>query len=166
VIGLAGKLPAHGDFVRRGGPVAALLTLDRWLDSALTSYPSPDEAIDRLDGWRFAVMLDERAVIGAIVASHDSVGRRFPLVAILSGSPPCRAAADCWAAAAIATMADARDAGTRADDLCAALDAISRPNAGLDSVASGWWRGDGAPILAGTDLPDGPAFARLIGEDG
>lgn len=170
MIGLAGKLPAHGDFVRRGGPATLLLALDRWLDAELTRAGAIDAAIDRLDGWRFAVVAGGFPTLGAIVASGDAVGRRFPLITTLTlaeGEDVDIAAARNWTDAAAAAATVAHDEVMKADDLARTLAAITRPVGGAGQAAAGWWRQGGGPaILTDAGLPIGADFALLIEENG
>jgi type VI secretion system protein ImpM len=89
-IGLYGKLPTHGDFLRRRTPdgfveswdpwlqesIAAsrAILADRWLDTYLTSPV-----------WRFAFSADvcgPQPVGGVVAPSVDRVGRYFPLTLV------------------------------------------------------------------------------------
>lgn len=81
-----GKLPAHGDFVARGMDAATRVTLDAWLATAMETARQryPDDFADRFDRaqpWRAA----GEGVAGAIAASQDAVGRRFPLLLLTDG---------------------------------------------------------------------------------
>ncbi len=93
MLGLIGKHPGYGDFLRHGIDESLANRLDDWLTSALTPLR------DRLgEGW--TVFWDQapvlrfwigRAVIGnslagIMVASRDRVGRRFPLILLVQGS--------------------------------------------------------------------------------
>lgn len=172
VAGIAGKLPAHGDFVRRGGPVAALALIDRWLDAelggAVAGGIALDDAVAALDGWRFAFAgADGAAILAVALAGEDAVGRRFPLVGLLAGTRAAPDAAEAWCAAAADALARARDAGDAGDAALAAIAAIAPPSAdpanGADAAA-GWWRaGDPAPT-GEARLPMGAAFRALLAE--
>ena len=76
-----GKLPAHGDFVARGMAAVDRTALDAWLSTSLLDAREaygPDFA-DRFDAaqpWR----AEGGGVAGAIAASQDAVGRRFPVL--------------------------------------------------------------------------------------
>jgi type VI secretion system protein ImpM len=86
-VGFYGKLPTHGDFLRRRISDAFVGAWDTWLQSAIAA--SRDALADRwLDiyltspAWRFvcaAGACGPRAVAGLIVPSVDRVGRYFPL---------------------------------------------------------------------------------------
>lgn len=84
---LFGKLPAHGDFVVRGLSGTARTAIDDWLTSSLIdariAYGAEfDDRFDRALPWRCV----GEGVAGAIAASQDSAGRRFPLL-ILASNP-------------------------------------------------------------------------------
>jgi type VI secretion system protein ImpM len=80
-----GKLPFHGDFVARGLNADARDRLDKWLASSMAIAREQlgakfDETFDVAPPWRFA-WNEDRWTAGALVASIDASGRRFPLVA-------------------------------------------------------------------------------------
>lgn len=127
-IGLYGKMPAHGDFVRRALPGSFIVPWDAWLAAGITA------ARDRLgDGfaavwdvapaWRFALpagTCGPDAVAGVMLPSADTVGRRFPLtVATLlrRGEAPGEA----WFADVEARVREAREGSLDADALTRAL---------------------------------------------
>ena len=79
-----GKLPAHGDFVSRGFAPADRDRLDRWLSAEMAAARTAlgelfEERFDKAPPWRFA-WSGEEWVGGALAASVDSAGRRFPLL--------------------------------------------------------------------------------------
>ncbi|MEH3040484.1 MAG: type VI secretion system-associated protein TagF [Sphingomonas paucimobilis] len=81
-----GKLPAHGDFVARGMDAAMRTTLDDWLSAAMEAARGryPVDFAERFDGaqpWQ----ADGDGVAGAVAASQDAVGRRFPLLLLTDG---------------------------------------------------------------------------------
>lgn len=164
VCGLVGKLPAHGDFVRRGQPKAALARLDQWLDAELGGAVAAgivlEDAVDALDGWRFAVPIGDGAHDGIIVvavASVDRVGRRFPLLGLLSGLPLPLEAAEAWCAAAEAALGAVRDAGGDADAALAALNMI-RMTGGARSTAA-------TPLISDVAAADARAAEIALGAD-
>jgi type VI secretion system protein ImpM len=127
--GLYGKIPAHGDFVRRGLPSSFVGPWDAWLAAAIATAREQlgaqwEAAWDSAPAWRFALppgACGPDAVAGVMLPSHDQVGRRFPitLAAIL---PPGAVAPeaewfDALEAAALAGLAGRADA----DALAAAL---------------------------------------------
>ena len=101
VTGLFGKLPAHGDFVRRGLPEPFVEAWDSWVQEGLAAAREAlgegfAEAWAAAPAWRFRLppgACGAEAAAGVVLASEDMVGRRFPLaVATLlsDGEPaPC-----------------------------------------------------------------------------
>jgi type VI secretion system protein ImpM len=93
-VGLFGKLPTHGDFLRRRITDAFVTGWDAWLQASMAS--SRELLGDRwLDvyltspAWRFACSAGAcgpRAVAGLMVPSVDRVGRYFPIT--LTWQPP------------------------------------------------------------------------------
>jgi type VI secretion system protein ImpM len=127
--GLYGKVPAHGDFVRRGMPSSFVGPWDTWLAAGIATAREQlgaqwEAAWDSAPAWRFALppgACGPDAVAGVMLPSHDQVGRRFPitLAALL---PPDAAAPeadwfDALEAAALAGLSGRADA----DALAAAL---------------------------------------------
>jgi type VI secretion system protein ImpM len=86
-VGFYGKLPSHGDFLRRRVPDDFVSVWDRWLQECLLA--SRTSLADRwLDvyltspAWRFVAAsgaLGRRTIIGLMVPSVDRVGRYFHL---------------------------------------------------------------------------------------
>ena len=86
-VGFYGKLPSHGDFLRRRVPDAFVAVWDRWLQECLLA--SRTSLADRwLDvyltspAWRFVSApgaLGPQGIIGLMVPSVDRVGRYFHL---------------------------------------------------------------------------------------
>jgi type VI secretion system ImpM family protein len=80
-----GKLPAHGDFVARGMDAAMRGMLDDWLaasmEAARVRYPDFADRFDVAHPWR----AEGNGVAGAVAASQDAVGRRFPLLLLTDG---------------------------------------------------------------------------------
>ena len=147
-IGLYGKLPAHGDFVRRALPDSFVGAWDGWLQAGLTAAREAlgeafEEAWAAAPTWRFhlpAGACGPDAVAGVLLPSADLVGRRFPLTlaALLpAGEAPPAAG---WYAAVEAAACAGRDGGAGADALLAALPALPWP--GEDAPAPGWWLPD------------------------
>jgi type VI secretion system protein ImpM len=166
ITGLFGKLPAHGDFIRRALPDSFVTPWDAWLQSGLLAARDalgdgfPD-AWSQAPAWCFrlpAGACGPDAVAGLLLPSEDLVGRLFPLtiVALLDPAAPPPAAA--WYDA----LRDAsHNAAGSADALAAALPA---PWPGEDAPAEGWWRAPDAvwPLPA---LP-ADAYFRVLVEGG
>lgn len=165
VVGVVGKLPAHGDFVRRGGPGTVLMRIDAWLDGelggAIATGMTLDAAVAALDGCRVAFMAEDTPVVVVVMASGDRVGRVFPLVASVTGAAMGLAAAETWCAAAADALIAVRDAGQGADVAAAAVAAIDPPGGDDAMPAAGWWR-PGEPVPVGMCLPVGQAFRALL----
>jgi type VI secretion system protein ImpM len=127
--GLYGKVPAHGDFVRRGLPTSFVAPWDAWLAAGIAAArerlgPHWDAAWDSAPAWRFALpagACGPDAVAGVMLPSRDQVGRRFPitLAALLApgAAPPAADWFDALEGAALAGRAGQADA----DALSAAL---------------------------------------------
>ncbi len=89
-VGLYGKLPSHGDFLRRRVSDGFVAVWDAWLQESLTA--SREALTDRwLDvyltspAWRFACApraCGAAPVVGVMVPSVDRVGRYFPLTIV------------------------------------------------------------------------------------
>ena len=141
-VGLFGKIPAQGDFLRLGGATPAVMAFDRWLQEGIdagrragTGLPAePLYFLFRTQGLR-------EALIGALVPSGDSVGRTFPLAVygFVDGSTLAErfslvpAACANFLAAAVDLLGDA--ARLTAADLGARLAQLPTPTA-EDSVAA------------------------------
>jgi type VI secretion system protein ImpM len=86
-VGFYGKLPTHGDFLRRRVSDRFVGVWDRWLQEGIAA--SREQLGDRWlsvyltsPAWRFvaaAGVLDRDAIIGLMIPSVDRVGRYFPL---------------------------------------------------------------------------------------
>jgi type VI secretion system ImpM family protein len=86
---LFGKLPAHGDFVARGMSAAERDGLDAWLSASLADARAKfeelfDEIYDYAQPWAGA----GPGVVGAIAASQDAAGRRFPVLLLCAHGDP------------------------------------------------------------------------------
>lgn len=85
--GFFGKLPAHGDFIRRGLPQGFVDPWDRWMQERMLAARSA--AGETWDGlylhapiWRFTLsagVCGAAPALGVLMASVDRVGRQFPL---------------------------------------------------------------------------------------
>lgn len=96
--GFFGKIPARGDFVRRGLPAAAVEPLDVWMAAVLATGREQlgaawTERYLSAPLWRFGLsagVLGPTPMIGVMMPSTDKVGRHFPLMilAALPGATP------------------------------------------------------------------------------
>jgi type VI secretion system protein ImpM len=160
--GLFGKVPAHGDFVRRGLPTSFVAPWDAWLQAGIARARDAKgaawaEVWDTAPAWRFALpagACGPDAVAGVMLPSEDQVGRRFPitLAALLApgAAPPSPTWFDVVEAAAKAGRAGRADA----DALAAAIP-LPTDDAADPAVA----------VLPGLDTPaqdlPGPAAAPM-----
>jgi type VI secretion system protein ImpM len=143
--GLYGKLPAHGDFIRRALPDGFVEPWDAWLQEGIAAARDAlgeafADAWAAAPAWRFrlpAGACGDTEAAGVLLASEDMVGRRFPLTiaALLPrGEPPPAAS---WYDLVEDTARAGRDAGDSADQVLAALPAEPWPDA--DAPEPGWW---------------------------
>jgi len=169
ITGLFGKLPAHGDFIRRALPDSFVEPWYAWLQQGMAEARAVlgegfSEAWPAAPAWRFrlpAGACGPDEVVGVMLPSEDFVGRLFPLtLATLPELPPDEA----FFAALEAAGRDSQSGARCADALLAALPPASPGEA---PEALGWWRiEDGAVLrwnLAG--LPP-PAQFRVLVEGG
>lgn len=140
--GLFGKLPETGDFIARGLAPALRRALDRWVTAHLAA---------RRDGWprggaRGLLELEDGLVLFVAVASRDSVGRRYPLLAVTEGNGLSLEDAETWCDAVAQALEIAAAGSAGVDQTMAALDA-AEPEArdGPDGAAALWVAG-GAPM--------------------
>ena len=144
-VGLFGKLPARGDFVRGGLPGSFVAPWDAWLQQMLaTSRERLGEewlpAWLEAPVWRFALapgLCGADAVLGVMLPSVDRVGRYFPLTLVALFVPNGGAA----------RRAEPADAGTEAEAWLDGAEAAGR--AALEQDAS--------PEQAAALLPDPPS---------
>jgi type VI secretion system protein ImpM len=88
VVGLYGKHPAAGDFLRYNANSPHLNSLDEWLSAALPAAQRliPDWETFYLSAPRISFVYQDiaakssRCVIGSMIASNDQSGRQFPLM--------------------------------------------------------------------------------------
>lgn len=89
-VGFYGKLPSHGDFLRRRVSDAFVAVWDEWLQQSLAASKSALGArwLDvylTSPSWRFACapgVVGQRPVLGLMVPSVDRVGRYFHLTVV------------------------------------------------------------------------------------
>lgn len=137
-VGIYGKIPAAGDFVRRGLPGALVAQLQDWLQDGLAALAERnngdlDPVLQRAGAWRFAAgagVLAPSCVMGVMKPSRDKVGRLYPCIAL-------RTSADLEVEGALrstAWYADLEailgDEGRDAEALFTALAALGAPSEG------------------------------------
>jgi type VI secretion system ImpM family protein len=89
-VGFYGKLPSHGDFLRRRASDSFVTGWDAWLQAGMTASRSAlgDAWLDTYltsPVWRFACesgACGSTSVVGVLVPSIDRVGRYFPLTVV------------------------------------------------------------------------------------
>lgn len=144
--GLFGKVPAHGDFVRRGLPTSFVGPWDSWLQEGMAAArerfgPRWAELWDGAPPWRFALpagACGPDAVAGVLLPSEDMVGRRFPitLAALQAHDDPLPGPA--WFAALEAAALAGRAGQADADALAAAIPLPGAEPAATVVVPAGW----------------------------
>src|SRR5580765_2195673 len=187
-VGFYGKLPSHGDFLRRRVSDAFVSVWDAWLQACVAA--SRDALADRwLDiyltspAWRFvcaAGACGPSPVAGVMVPSVDRVGRYFPLTLVAALPATINlitvpAGAEMFFENAERIVVDALGAervdfdsfDRQVSDLSADLAAIAQPSAfrldpGADAILSepgaGRWQ---VPLGSSAQLP--AAFQQLLG---
>lgn len=132
-LGLFGKMPAHGDFVRRGDlPASFCAPWDAWLQAGIAAARAAigeerwESVWDAAPAWRFALpagACGPDAAAGVLLPSRDAVGRRFPLTlaAVREGSEGEAEWLAAWFAVLEGVGRDALALGQDADTLAALL---------------------------------------------
>jgi type VI secretion system protein ImpM len=169
--GFFGKLPSKRDFVASGASRAFLDMWEPWLQGSLAAsrlalgadWPG---AYNRAPIWRFwlGANFAREAVIGALMASVDGVGRPFPL-AIFSGEgegllpPPEIEANEPWCEAAEATLLLALSHETSFEEFAQAVEAMAPPavQEKIEEISGVEQLADGVVLVRG--LTHQPALA-------
>jgi protein phosphatase/serine/threonine-protein phosphatase Stp1 len=170
--GVYGKLPSHGDFVRRELPLDFVQPWDQWLQHGLRaareSLAHEFEALwAAAPAWRFRIpagSCGDSEVAGVLLTSQDAAGRVFPLTlaTLVPGGTTRPNAA--WYAAVEHAGLTARNLGHTVDALLAALptpDVAKSFSPAADVPAEGWWTADGRH-LAFASLPNPAQFRVLL----
>jgi type VI secretion system protein ImpM len=169
--GFFGKLPSKRDFVASGASRPFLDMWEPWLQGSLAAsrlalgdqWPG---AYNRAPIWRFwlGANFAREAMIGALMASVDGVGRPFPL-AVFSGEgdgllpPPEIEANEPWCEAAEATLLNALSHETSFEDFARQVEAMSPPalQERLEEISGVEQLNDGVVLVRG--LTHQPALA-------
>ena len=152
--------------------------LDDWLQTEFGRDPDPSAAIAKLLPVRLASLDIEpgRLALGAMIASYDKVGRRYPLIALRLSpiQPPMQLEQvpriwDSWFSSIEVRLLEARDDNETADTLLASLDLQDVPMAedfNVEAELPGTWTWRSAPQPDGrvqtSGLPRGVDFDRLV----
>jgi type VI secretion system protein ImpM len=153
-----GKLPARGDFVGRGLPPRWRSDWDGWLQRGLAlaattlGEGSLREHLGSFAPWRYvALAAPAETWCGILVASHDRVGRAFPLTLaerVTAPSPPEESAA---------RLASLLGAAAEGPDALEAAIAALPPHAAVEFKAAAAWPRQPAslwwPLAAAPDAP-------------
>ncbi len=166
--GLFGKLPAHGDFVRRALPRSFVGPWDDWLSQGIANARAAlgeewDAAWEAAPVWRFRVsagVCGPEAAVGVLATSADTVGRQFPITLAALLPQAAQAPPEEWYAALEHSALTARAGRLDADALAAALPPPP-PAEDDDATLDGrslFWTADGTTRT----MPAPEAFARLL----
>ena len=185
-VGLFGKLPARGDFVRGGLPGSFVAPWDAWLQLVLAASREQLDA-DWLPAWleapvwRFALapgLCGEDAVLGVMLPSVDRVGRYFPLTLAALFAPDATAGrsretandgteAEAWLDGAEAAGRAALEQDASPEQTVALLP--EPPTSGaVPAGGSRWWT-EGGPRVAAARwqrpaLPDADDFVAMLSD--
>jgi type VI secretion system protein ImpM len=144
-VGFYGKLPTHGDFLRRRASDAFVSAWDAWLQAGIAASRAAlgDRWLDvylTSPAWRFVCAggaCGSAPVVGVLVPSIDRVGRYFPLTVVAELSPEIPIATVATGALAFFESAERLLVDTLADEALsfdrfdAAVAALSRELAPL-----------------------------------
>lgn len=177
--GLYGKVPAHGDFVRRGLPSSFVTPWDDWLQAGIARARAGlgahwADAWDAAPAWRFALpagACGPDAVAGVMLPSMDTVGRRFPITLAATLPPGAPVPQADWFDALEGAALAGRDGAADADALAAAIPdpvrpgpvpvAFPLPSAGAAAAAPIATEPDGP----GPAMPEPPLAPPMAAED-
>ena len=141
-LGIYGKMPAHGDFVRRGLPSSFVTPWDAWLSAGVAAARDQLEegfaaVWDEAPAWRFSLpagICGPDAVAGVMLPSEDTVGRRFPLTAAAL-LPPGVIPEEAWFARLEAAVRGARQGAIDADGMIRAMQSTPEPEPEPEAAA-------------------------------
>ena len=175
VAGLFGKLPAHGDFVRRGWPDGTVDAVDRWLTETVSAARATrDDAAfaDWMRGaplWRGFVpagRLGPHALHLGVAPSVDRAGRLFPVAAGVVGDAEAawghaERAGETVDTAIYDALAGLADADATVAAIAASVD--ERIGEGAPACSAWWLEPEGAPVLQ-SETVDAALLERLLSE--
>lgn len=175
VAGLFGKLPAHGDFVRRGWCDETVDAIDSWLTATVHSVRTMRDD-DDFAAWMHAAplwrgyvppgQLGPHALHLAVAPSVDRAGRLFPVAAgIAGGAGAAWAHAEEAGEAVDAAIYDALAGRADADATVAAIagSVDARASREAPGVSAWWLQSEGAPAVE-AETVDSALLERLLGE--
>lgn len=161
ISGVFGKMPAHGDFVRRGWDDVTIDALDAWCGDAVRGLREHDHAENSGPGaqivrlWVPPGALGNAALHIAAAPSRDRVGRAFMLVAGVAGEAAwghAQAAGERLTDALRPALAGDRDADATLAAVAATLDGARAIDDAPTTVR--WWCGarEGSAARVDADL--------------
>ena len=177
--GFFGKLPAKRDFVAYQTSRPFLDMWEPWLQASVATSRASlgdrwTEAYNRMPIWRFwlGAQFAGEAVIGALMASVDGVGRAFPL-AVFCGegdallAPPEIEANGAWCEAAEHVLLGALAPDKAFEDFTRDVDALPAPalQSPIEEMAGVELHGEGVTLVRGVAADPSLAFraARRFG---
>ncbi len=177
VAGLFGKLPAHGDFVRRGWADATVDAIDRWLTETIANARAA-RGIDAFGLWMRAAplwrgfvpagRLGPQALHLGIAPSIDRAGRLFAVAAGVAAEATTAWRHATTAGGAVdAALYDALTGERDADAVVEAIAASIEQTPGTASdratpAVSTWWLAfDGEPVIESGSV-DASLLERLL----
>jgi len=179
-VGLFGKLPARGDFVRVGLPGHFVTPWDAWLQGVIAASQASMgsgwlPAYLESPVWRFVLpagMCGMGTVVGVMMPSVDRVGRYYPLTLAAVMSPggllPPDETVRAWLDAGEAAGRAALDEDLAPEQVLQRLPVLPASDATAEPLSGTWWT-DGGPRMPPTRLsraalPDAMEFAVMLGE--
>jgi type VI secretion system protein ImpM len=179
-VGLFGKLPARGDFVRGGLPGSFVAPWDDWLRHVLAMSqerlgPAWLPAWLEAPVWRFLIapgLCGPHGVLGVMLPSVDRVGRYFPLTLAALFAPDAGAEtadddteAEAWLDGAEAAGRAALEQDAGPEQTAALLP--GPPSSPAMPVAGSLWWTEGGPRVAPARrqrpaLPDADDFIAML----
>lgn len=175
--GLFGKLPAHGDFVRRGWDDATVDAIDRWLTetiAAVRDARDPEAFADWMRAaplWRGYIPaggLGPQALHLGVAPSIDRAGRLFAVAAGVAGDADAAWRHATGAGHVVDTalydaLAGEGDADAVIEAIAASIDADGVGAGDVPPVSTWWLASAGDPVMA-SEAVDPPLLERLMGE--
>ncbi|MBS0979652.1 type VI secretion system-associated protein TagF [Acetobacter thailandicus] len=173
--GFCGKLPARGDFIRRGLSETLVSCWDNWVARNLAYTHTVITQDEWIKGWVIAPLwrlslpaghLSEQPVSGLIMPSIDKAGRYFPFFAGVEGASAAINTGSFWHEMEH-TCRDALMHTIEPDELFLQLQNIPAPEETSCMTEQGLWMTEGnntipAQTLTYQELPEQELFAKLF----
>jgi type VI secretion system protein ImpM len=178
MVGLCGKLPARGDFVRVGLPRDFVDCWDEWLSGVMSAARLQFEetwlpAFLEAPVWRFSLpagLCGGCAVLGVSIPSVDKAGRYFPLTLAAAAAVPGFAAdiaAEAWLDRCQQSGLSALEQDAEPGEIAVMLGEPVLASTEAPCRESAWWS-EGGPRVAPArlklnGLPDAETYALMLG---